>query len=791
MKHPEISLALIVKNDACEAALLRRCLRSVENLFDEIVVAVTLAPDAPIDPAFDFLDAVDGAEVYGIPWENDFSKARNFAFARASCDWVAWLDADDVLEGAARFRPAVEKALADGADWVWLAYDYDHDTQTGKCVNRFYRERVVRRGLFEWSGALHEYLRTAYKPVNVAVPHETCFVRHLPGEGSIAGKARRNLELALARYEAEKRSGAHDPRTVYDLGRSLMAVGRWLDAAEIFGSFLKTAGCPSDQFDACLKAAECFRKVKLYPKAREFDLRAVEKFPQYPDGYLGLAETFYGQERWDECRTLIERVARNLDRPVGVIPTDPLRYAARPLLFLQDCVFRTAAGEKDFSRALEIQKEALQYYPANGWLRECHDATQQILVRLQLEDAAQKIYRRLDGDEARRKSFLGALPGEFADHPYFVRERNRLLPEVVERRVVIFCGPTYEKWDGDSAGSGVGGSEEAVIHLSRQLSARGWRVDVFCSANAQKTDAHGVRWFFADQYDENVPCDVFVAWRRPDYVLAAPEGSVKILWLHDTQKQEDYSPRVLEAVDRVAVLSGWHRENVPWVPDEKIWITRNGIDPEQFRKVVDRNPLRCVYASSPDRGLDLVLEAWPEIHAAQPRAELHVYYGFTALYDAAAAGDPARARFKEHVLGRVEALKGKNVVWHGRVDHETLAREFSASGLWLYPTYFTEISCITAMKAQAAGMVPVCTSRAALAETVQYGEKVGEDIHACFARWKERVIHYLSDCREQDRVRASGMAAWALDRFAWERVGGEWDAMFNHLKGEKVCVQSC
>lgn len=56
---------------------------------------------------------------------------------------------------------------------------------------------------------------------------------------------------------------------------------------------------------------------------------------------------------------------------------------------------------------------------------------------------------------------------------------------------------------------------------------------------------------------------VFVAWRRPEYALAAPEGAVVVLWARRIQRMGDYSPAALERIDRIAVLSRFHRANLP------------------------------------------------------------------------------------------------------------------------------------------------------------------------------------------------------------------------------------
>lgn len=84
-----ISLCMIVKN---EQDVLSRCLLSAADLVDEIIIVDTGSTDATKEVAKNFTD-----KIYDFIWCDDFSKARNFSFSKATCDYVMWLDADDVI----------------------------------------------------------------------------------------------------------------------------------------------------------------------------------------------------------------------------------------------------------------------------------------------------------------------------------------------------------------------------------------------------------------------------------------------------------------------------------------------------------------------------------------------------------------------------------------------------------------------------------------------------------------------------------------------------------------------
>ena len=86
MIPPHLTLAMIVRN---EEAYLSRCLLSVKNLADEIIVVDTGSVDATKQIA---LDA--GAKIVDFPWCDDFSAARNAGLDVATGRWILVLDAD-------------------------------------------------------------------------------------------------------------------------------------------------------------------------------------------------------------------------------------------------------------------------------------------------------------------------------------------------------------------------------------------------------------------------------------------------------------------------------------------------------------------------------------------------------------------------------------------------------------------------------------------------------------------------------------------------------------------------
>ncbi len=81
---------MIVRN---EEALLERCLSSVKNFVDEMVIIDTGSTDHTVSIAKDA-----GARVEHLPWPGDFAPARNAALNLVNGDWVLVLDADEIFK---------------------------------------------------------------------------------------------------------------------------------------------------------------------------------------------------------------------------------------------------------------------------------------------------------------------------------------------------------------------------------------------------------------------------------------------------------------------------------------------------------------------------------------------------------------------------------------------------------------------------------------------------------------------------------------------------------------------
>lgn len=239
-----ISLCMIVKN---EEKTIGRCLSSCRSIVDEIIIVDTGSTDKTKDIAAKYTD-----RIYDFVWCDDFSAARNYAYDKATKDYILWLDADDIflVEDMKKILDLKER-LPDDVDTVMLKYNTGFD-QFGNVTFSYYRERLTRRSCgFRWHEPVHEYLETGGKLIclDAAVTHAK------PADIERAEPSKRNLRI----YESLLKQGKElTARGLYYYARELKDHKRYNDALNYFDKFLNSGkGWGEDCISACREMAHC------------------------------------------------------------------------------------------------------------------------------------------------------------------------------------------------------------------------------------------------------------------------------------------------------------------------------------------------------------------------------------------------------------------------------------------------------------------------------------------------------------------------------------------------------
>ncbi len=358
-----------------------------------------------------------------------------------------------------------------------------------------------------------------------------------------------------------------------------------------------------------------------------------------------------------------------------------------------------------------------------------------------------------------------------------------------ENSIVIYSNLSFhvEDWAPPSVDKGIGGSQEAVIYLSQEIVKLGYQVTVFNRCGEMEGEYNGVVYQSVDKLNLQDNFNVFIFhryWLQP--MMMKVKARKTSVWMHDNPQllpavEASQRTEFLESFDKLFMLSNFHKSMLPdWIPEEKVFLTRNGINLSDFNiDGIPRNSKRLIYISDYTRGIEHLLGKWEKVLQAVPDAELHLFYGWQVV-DALIQSPfikmfPQLPDKKEQIL---RLFQQKNVYEHGRIGHKQLVEELLKSGIYVYPCHTPETFCISCLKAQACGCVPVVTDFAGLAENVKTGIKIkgiadNEETNNAFLA---AVIDLLKNPDQQERFRKEALAL--KETFGWDKVAQQWHHEF-------------
>ncbi|WP_342571334.1 glycosyltransferase [Paenibacillus sp. FSL R5-0749] len=277
MRAERISLCMIVKD---EEELLPHCLASVQGAVDEVIVVDTGSSDRSAEIA-----RQHGAVVVPFEWCDDFAAARNAGLEQASGDWILFLDADEVLDRAAREQIRSWTAIS-GCDGLFLnIHNYTGTGQQGATVNpvlRLFRNAPGHR----FEGRIHEQIAAAICRVNPeAAFHVTDMIIHHYGYQTAIverkDKVNRNVRLLEQAVEEEPDQPFHH----YNLGVEYLRVGEAERALETFGVARMGIDPAVTSYAHLLFKYEvrCLQHLNRWQEALDRIDAALELFPEYTD----------------------------------------------------------------------------------------------------------------------------------------------------------------------------------------------------------------------------------------------------------------------------------------------------------------------------------------------------------------------------------------------------------------------------------------------------------------------------------------------------------------------------
>lgn len=261
-----LSVCMISKN---EEANIERCLKSVQCIADEIILADTGSTDNTVEIAKSL-----GAKVVNHKWNNDFSAARNASLKEATKDWILFLDCDEEMteEEALKFKALLQQNDSHEAFYLRLVNIISDTVVSDAIVLRAFKNRPEYR----FKGKMHEQVITVIQEMYGIdsigeTPIQILHYGYDPNIVDTSKKSRRNLDILLSYDEKDK-----DGYYYYVLGNEYARIDDFETALMHYDNSLKRTN------------AKMFRYI------------------YYPYLAMNIIKTLYVQKRYYETLKYIE-----------------------------------------------------------------------------------------------------------------------------------------------------------------------------------------------------------------------------------------------------------------------------------------------------------------------------------------------------------------------------------------------------------------------------------------------------------------------------------------------------
>lgn len=579
----KIAACLIVKNDT-EVEDLRRCLNSLAKGVDKIFITGTQNPQEKIQA----LCKEFKAEWSWFEWVKDFSAARNFNFSQVppEYDWIFWCDADDVVVGAEHFRECVGLGDNGGYKAIFARYLYqvelDEQGRVKNILIEHLRERLIKNdGTYKWIAPIHETL-VSQVPAG-QTDTQSFYVIHLKNREDMVAATKRNVEI----LEEEVKRNPKDPRPKYYLAKAYFdIVNQGIDPQSnsdeifkrmmaLFLEYQQTSGWAEERAQCWEYIAMSLRSKGKMDQTIESLLEGMKLWPQYMSLYIQMALTYVMLKDWSKALHWV-KLALHVELPKTTLVVNPTDYKLTALEVLYHIYLNTA----QLDECVRTTQKLVDLKPDELNTKRLKEITE----LKHLNDIAHHVVKLAShlnetGQKGALQALIGSIPAEIAFEPAMVNLRNSFLPPKVwdKDEVVIFCGGGFENWSPKSTGKGIGGSEEAVINMGKELTKLGWKVTVYGDPGEDEGVYEGVTYkpYYSVNWSDEF--NIFVAWRNIGVFDLPVKAKKTYLWNHDIQNPLTYTPERLGKVDKVMFLSKWHRDNVPALPEYKVMYTANGI----------------------------------------------------------------------------------------------------------------------------------------------------------------------------------------------------------------------
>jgi glycosyltransferase involved in cell wall biosynthesis len=590
-----IACCIICKDDS-ELPDLVKAVNSVYSYVDQVFITATGDETKQIEK---YCSENDDLFYSYFKWTDSFSDARNFNFDQAQkqddYDYILWIDADDLFIGGELLKTISTKAKEANVDTVFLTYWYGCRFEGEPSVKTFrevelehMRERLIKPGVYTWKGRLHETpvpIR-GYEPKYAKYPYDSkdrpIAVMHTSSNEGLVGKMMRNKVILEKQLDEERKRGTADPRTLLYLMKIYSEIGDkdLCDKSIKMGEeYLSKSGWEQERGVCKEQMGIAYGKMGNDLMANKCFHNAIKEHPFQVLFYIRLAQSYLNLKKYKECEHWMKLGAQLEIDNQG---TDQTNLKAIKVSYAELLLNLNWNVKKDVKKALDAATLLYQENPT--------DNNKQNLLFIQdaydLNEACRNVdklsrYLHSIGEDKVIPKLLDDLPTAITHQPFAINIRKNFTPPKrwEENEICYFAnfgGPFIEHWDAHNLEKGIGGSETAVIELSKEWSKLGFKVTVYGDPEKKGTDDFGINWLPWYYFNPKDSFNIFIQWRGWELGKSIKCNKFYVD-LHDVVNNANLKDEDVLGIDKVFFKSKCHRALLTKLPQDKVMVVGNGI----------------------------------------------------------------------------------------------------------------------------------------------------------------------------------------------------------------------
>jgi len=462
----KLALNVIAKD---EKQQVDRIIINYEKYFDELCFAID--DEDTFKHCVASYHQLSNVKFFKYDWDEDeikegypkFDKKRNFLADHTESTYYVRIDTDDEIDKPEIIRDSFDLMVKRNFDIVMYLYIYSQ-LKGGRIEH--WRETIIKkRPDIYWKKSIHENMFVENQKLYKALRDDRVQIIHNVTEEHHAKSSKRNLKLLLREYQRDKQNT--DPRTLAYIGRVFMGHGWFKEAIPFLEMLVDKSGWDDDKYFGWVQLSECWRELDRLDNAIGACNEALAISTKFPDAYLQMGVIYLTKESYQKALDwLMPGLVR--PKPDTMFVLDTTVYTWRANLNAALAFF----GKGDFERAIQYFFKAKKIAPSEAIITKLESIFINAYSNSMFIKNFNWFIKYLEtNDRTKIIKLFDIVPKKILrdERIHYMRHRYEKPHLWSDKSIVMFCGNAPEEWTPASVHTGIGGSEEAVIYLSKEL----------------------------------------------------------------------------------------------------------------------------------------------------------------------------------------------------------------------------------------------------------------------------------------------------------------------------------